>query len=44
MRVRQLLLDSLEATESLKTKEDELKKTIASYEEKIKILESQLST
>jgi PAS domain S-box-containing protein len=44
VRVRQLLLDSLEATESLKTKEDELKKTIASYEEKIKILESQLST
>lgn len=43
MRVRQLLLDSLEATENLKTKEEELKKTIADYEQKIKNLESQLS-
>lgn len=44
MKVRQLLLESLEATENLKIKEEELKKTITDYETKIKILELQANS
>ncbi len=44
MRVRQLLLESLEATENLKVKEEELRKTITDYETRIKVLELQANS
>ncbi len=40
IKIRQLLLDSLEATESLKAKEEEMMKKIKNYEERIRDLES----
>lgn len=42
VKVRQLLLESLEATEKLKEQEEEMKKQIAEYERRIKELEKRI--
>ncbi|GAB4396583.1 MAG: hypothetical protein OHK0053_10990 [Microscillaceae bacterium] len=42
MRIRQLLLESLEATETLKSQEESMKRRIAEYEERIRNLQNQI--
>ncbi|NJL13549.1 MAG: PAS domain-containing protein [Microscillaceae bacterium] len=43
MRIRQLLLESLEATETLKSQEESMKKRITEYEDRIQDLQMQIA-